>query len=188
MRTTTVRITNGRRRFLRDLSLLGGAAMLSPGGLFETKTAGAQEESVPPSAPTVHTERKTEGGRGSSMRVSDEIMEYQDEETGARVRLLTGDGSDNVHLYFTSESFLAGPANRLVFASNRSGRLFYFGGPALRAVALDTLGDRELYLVPGSTQHSHGHPVFSLDDRWALYNSMISPAHNVYMADVHSLA
>ena len=56
------------------------------------------------------------------MQVSDEIQEYKDDETGSRVRRLTGDGSDNVHLYFTSESFLAGPANRLVFASNRSGR------------------------------------------------------------------
>ena len=42
--------------------------------------------------------------------------------------------------------------------------------------------------VPGSDQHSHGHPVFSLDDRWVLYNSMIGQTHNVYMADVQSLA
>jgi len=42
--------------------------------------------------------------------------------------------------------------------------------------------------VPGSDQHSHGHPVFSLDDCWVLYNSMIGQTHNVYMADVHSLA
>jgi oligogalacturonide lyase len=167
---------------LRDLSLLGGAALLRPGGLFGTASAGAQEAGAAPSAPAVHTDRKTEGGLGNSMRVSDEIMEYRDEETGARVRRLTGDGSGNVHLYFTSESFLTGPANRLVFASNRSGRfqfhlldieaaklvqvtdgedlspvmacldpagrLFYFDGPALRAVALDTLEDRELYRVP----------------------------------------
>ena len=42
--------------------------------------------------------------------------------------------------------------------------------------------------VPGTTQHSHGHPVFSLDDRWVVYNSMIGKTHNVYMADVESLS
>jgi hypothetical protein len=42
--------------------------------------------------------------------------------------------------------------------------------------------------VPGTTQHSHGHPVFSLDDRWVVYNSMIGKAHNVFMADVESLS
>ena len=83
--TTTVRVTNGRRRFSRDLSLLGGVALLRPGGLFGTASPGAQEAGAAPSAPAVHTDRKTEGGLGNSMRVSDEIMEYQDEETGARV-------------------------------------------------------------------------------------------------------
>ena len=199
--TTTFDTTNGRRRFLRNLSLLGGAAMLSPGGLFGAKTAGAQEAEAPPSAPAVQTERKTEGGRGSSMRVGDEITDYQDEETGARVRRLTGDGSDNVHLYFTSESFLVGPANRLVFASNRSGRfqfhlldieaanlvqvtdgedlspvmacldpagrLFYFDGPALRSVALDTLEDRELYRVPEGVRP--GLPSCTADGRYIAF-------------------
>jgi oligogalacturonide lyase len=42
--------------------------------------------------------------------------------------------------------------------------------------------------VPGTTQHSHGHPVFSLDERWVLYNSKIGETHNVYMADVMSLS
>lgn len=41
--------------------------------------------------------------------------------------------------------------------------------------------------VPGSNQHSHGHPVFSLDDRWVLYNSMLGQTHSVCMADVTSL-
>jgi len=41
--------------------------------------------------------------------------------------------------------------------------------------------------MPGNTQHSHGHPVFSLDDRWVLYHSMVGQTHNVYMADVTSL-
>ena len=42
--------------------------------------------------------------------------------------------------------------------------------------------------VPGKTQHSHGHPVFSLDDQWVLYNSKIGETHNVYMADVTSIS
>jgi oligogalacturonide lyase len=41
--------------------------------------------------------------------------------------------------------------------------------------------------VPGKSQFSHGHPVFSLDDRWVLYNSKIGDTHNVYMADVESI-
>ena len=95
---------------------------------------------------------------------------------------LTGDGSDNVHLYFTSESFAGSGSERLVFGSNRTGRyqlyqleirqrrlvqltdgeavrptqaclspggrLFYFDGPAMRSLRLDTLEDRELYRVP----------------------------------------
>ena len=121
------------------------------------------------------------GARGKTLRVDDEVKELRDPETGARVMRLTGDGSDNVHLYFTSESFVSG-SDRLVFGSNRSGRfqfylleirerrlvqitdqeniaptraclspagqLFYFDGPALRPLKVDTLEDRELYRVP----------------------------------------
>jgi oligogalacturonide lyase len=42
--------------------------------------------------------------------------------------------------------------------------------------------------VPGKTQHSHGHPVFSRDDQWVLYNSKIGDAHNVFMAEVTSIS
>jgi oligogalacturonide lyase len=122
------------------------------------------------------------GARGRTQRVDSEVKEYRDVDTGARVMQLTGDGSDNVHLYFTSESFVGGGSNRLVFGSNRSGRfqfylleirerklvqltdgetlapqqaclspggrLFYFDGPVLRTLQVDTLDDRELYRVP----------------------------------------
>ncbi len=37
------------------------------------------------------------------------------------------------------------------------------------------------------TQNSHGHPSFSPDDRWVIYNSDAEKADNVYMADVQSL-
>ncbi len=46
--------------------------------------------------------------------------QYRDEETGALVRRLTGDGSNNHHLYFTSTSFV-GEGEGVVFASDRSG-------------------------------------------------------------------
>lgn len=58
-------------------------------------------------------------------RVDDEIKESRDPDTGARLRQLTGDGSDNVHLYFTSESFVSG-SERIVFGSNRSGRFQFY--------------------------------------------------------------
>lgn len=63
--------------------------------------------------------------RGKTQDVKAEIREYKDPETGARVRRLTGDGSSNVHLYFTSTSFLGNDAERMVFASNRSGSWQY---------------------------------------------------------------
>jgi oligogalacturonide lyase len=122
------------------------------------------------------------GPKGSTHSIAAEMKEYKDPETGARVVQLTGDGSDNVHLYFTSESFLKGGADRIVFGSSRSkrfqfylmeirdkkliqltdganvdpqsacldpgGRLFYFDGPAMRSLKVDTLEDRELYKVP----------------------------------------
>ncbi len=52
--------------------------------------------------------------------------EYQDPDTGARVRRLTGDASDNVHLYFTSTSFLGDGAERIILSSDRVGERAYF--------------------------------------------------------------
>lgn len=59
--------------------------------------------------------------RGRTLSVADEIKELRDEETGARVVRLSGGDSDNVHLYFTSDSFLQ-DSERIVFGSNRSGQ------------------------------------------------------------------
>jgi oligogalacturonide lyase len=121
-------------------------------------------------------------GRGRSQRIESEVKEFKDPDTGARVVQLTGDGSDNVHLYFTSEAFLGGSGERVVFGSNRSGRfqfymlevrdrklvqltdgeklepqqaclsptgnLFYFDGSVLRLLQVDKMDDRELYRVP----------------------------------------
>lgn len=193
-----------RRPFLRSLSLLAGTAIVGSGGWFRAAAAHGQERGTPKPAapaPAVHTDRKTDGQRGATQRVATEISEYKDDETGARVRRLTSDGSDNVHLYFSSESFLSGGADRLVFASNRSGRfqfhlldikagqllqvtggedlspamacldpagrLFYFDGPALRAVKLDTLEDRELYRVPEG--HRPSLPTCTADGRYVAF-------------------
>jgi oligogalacturonide lyase len=71
------------------------------------------------SAPASH------GPRGKTFQVDSEVKEIRDAETGARVVQLTGDGSDNVHLYFTSESFLQ-DSERIVFGSNRTGRFQYY--------------------------------------------------------------
>jgi len=170
--------TINRRCFLRQLAVIGAAAVSSPILL-------SQESK----------------GRGHTQRVSDEIKESKDEETGARVRRLTADGSDNVHLYFTSESFIGGGSDRVVFASNRSGKfqyhlleiaagrlvqvtdgqdvspnmaclapggqLFYFDGPALRAVKLDTLEDRELYRVPEGNRPAL--PTCTADGRYVAF-------------------
>ncbi len=55
-----------------------------------------------------------------------QIEEWADPETGALVRRLTGDGSENVHLYFTSTSFVGDGAERVVISSDRAGGRAYF--------------------------------------------------------------
>lgn len=178
-----------RRSFLHQIARVGGAGILGVTAIRSVAASAGEPTGgtgTSQAAPAVHTSGKTPGGRGSIQNVRSEIQESKDEQTGARVRRLTADGSDNVHLYFTSESFLAGGSNRVVFASNRSGkfqyhlldipagrlvqvtdseevspnmacvdpagRLFYFDGPALRCVKLDSLEDRELYRVPQGTR------------------------------------
>ncbi len=178
-----------RRSFLGRMAGFSGVAiaagMTLPRAIATTGEPASKEKSSS-EAPAAHTTAKGSGGRGTTQDVRGEIQEYKDDETGARVRRLTADGSDNVHLYFTSESFLADGSSRVVFASNRSGRFqyhlldiaagrlvqvtdgeavspnmaclcpagrfFYFDGPVLRAVSLDTLEDRQLYRVPEGTR------------------------------------
>jgi oligogalacturonide lyase len=79
--------------------------------------------------------------KGRTEDVASEVKEFKDPDTGARVMQLTGDGSDNVHLYFTSESFV-GSSERIVFGSNRSGRFqFYLLEIPKRKVVQLTDGD-----------------------------------------------
>lgn len=159
-----------RRSFLKGLVAAPVALSFSRGWAAEPGPAASS-----PSAPA------SLGPIGRVLSAADEVKELKDSETGARVRLLTGGGSDNVHLYFTSESFVEG-SNRIVFGSNRTGRyqhylleirekkltqltdgadirptmaclaeggqLFYFDGPVLRALKVETFEDRDIYRVP----------------------------------------
>ena len=193
-----------RRSFLGRMARFGGvgiAAGMTLGRAIAVGGEPAPEERSSSEAPAVQTATKSGGGRGTTQHVRGEIQETRDDQTGARVRRLTADGSDNVHIYFTSESFLAEGSSRVVFASNRSGRfqyhlldipagrlvqvtdgeevspnmaclcptgrLFYFDGPALRAVSLDTLEDRELYRVPEGTRPSL--PTCTADGKYVAF-------------------
>ncbi|MFP3903462.1 MAG: oligogalacturonate lyase family protein [Armatimonadota bacterium] len=60
-----------------------------------------------------------------------EIEEYVEDETGARVKRLTGSSAHDHHLYFTSTSF-TGDGERIVFGSHRS------GSPQLHMLQLDS--------------------------------------------------
>ncbi|MGC9316734.1 MAG: oligogalacturonate lyase family protein [Armatimonadota bacterium] len=55
-----------------------------------------------------------------------QMEEYRDADTGGLVRRLTGDGSDNAHLYFTSTSFVGEDADRVILSSDRAGGRAYF--------------------------------------------------------------
>lgn len=171
--------SSDRRSFLGQLTGLPLAAGVATAAALPRVQGGSQhQEPVKSVRGSVRS-----GGVGTTQRVDGEVKEYRDSDTGARVMQLTGDGSDNVHLYFTSQSFLGDGAERIVFGSNRSGRvqfylleirdrrlvqltdasgidgaqgaclaptgqLFYFDGPALHALKVDTQEDRELYRVP----------------------------------------
>ncbi|HWA86368.1 MAG TPA: oligogalacturonate lyase family protein [Opitutus sp.] len=156
---------HSRRAFVKGLALAPALVALP---------RWARADAAPVPQPASH------GPIGRTIDASGEIKEYKDKETGARVRMLTDGGADNVHLYFTSESFVSG-SDTIVFGSNRTGkfqhyrldikakrltqltdgedvhptraclggeRLFYFDGPLLRSLNVSTLDDRELYRVP----------------------------------------
>lgn len=176
--------TVGRRTFLAGLAAAGGAAAAS--GLAAAAGAGekppAGEAKAAAESPKPAAAEKGTSARGSVLNIKAEMQDIRDPETGARVVRLTGDGSENVHPYFTSPTFLGEGAERLILASKRSGRcqhymlevasgrlvqltdgaelspfsmcvdaggrVFYFDGPVLHSVKVDSLEDRELYRVP----------------------------------------
>ncbi len=59
--------------------------------------------------------------RGESVDVREQIREYADPDTGALVRQLTSDGSENDSMYFTTTSFVGDGADTILFRSDRSG-------------------------------------------------------------------
>ncbi len=180
-----------RRLFLGRIAAFGGAAALTASGPRYSRAAESPAASLP----------VRNGGRGATQNIRGEIKEYKDPKTGARVRRLTGNGSNNVHPYFTSRAFVGDNADRTIFVSNRSGayqwhlleipaaklvqltggeklspnmaclarngRLFYFDGPALRVVNVDTLEDRELYRVP--TGFRPALPTCTSDGRYVAF-------------------
>ncbi len=160
-----------RRLFLARLAALGGVAVSAP----SLDLVFAAEP--PPSAgPSTGDIAPATGGRGKVLQVRDEIKEYKDPKTGARVRRLTGDGSSNVHPYFTSWAFVGDGADRVLFASNRSGayQWYLLDIPAARLVQL-TAGqklspnmgcvarDGRLFYFDGLALHSV--KVDTLEDR-----------------------
>ena len=112
-----------RRSFLGQLA---GVPVAAAGLAHAAGTPQAQQGMPPGPQPKAPSGGTKSGAIGRTQRVDGEVKEYRDPETGARVMQLTGDGSDNVHLYFTSQSFLGGGSERVVFGSNRSGRYQYY--------------------------------------------------------------
>jgi oligogalacturonide lyase len=106
----------GRRTFLAHLAALGGVAV-SASSLNLTRAGEPQRNS----GTTAGAAAPPAKSRGQVQQVRGEIQEYKDPKTGARVRRLTGDGSSNVHPYFTSWAFVGDGADNVIFASNRSG-------------------------------------------------------------------
>jgi hypothetical protein len=96
--------------------------------------------------PFVRIARGATSERGKTQRVNSEVKEFKDPDTGARVLQLTSDGSDNVHLYFTSESFFGGGSDRVVFGSNRSGQFQFY--------MLEIRERKLVQLTEGSTSRS----------------------------------
>ncbi|HVU23036.1 MAG TPA: oligogalacturonate lyase family protein [Opitutus sp.] len=101
---------HSRRAFVKGLAL-APAVLAAPRWVRAATPAAPQ--------PASH------GPIGRTLDASGEIREYKDKETGARVRMLTDGGADNVHLYFTSESFVHG-SDVIVFGSNRTGRFQHY--------------------------------------------------------------
>ncbi len=150
-----------RRFFLTRLAALGGAAVSASGLDF----VFAAEP--PRNAGQVTGDASSAAVRGKVLQVRSEIKEYKDSKTGVRVRRLTGDGSSNVHPYFTSWAFVGDSADNAILVSNRSGayQWYLLDIPAARLVQL-TAGQKisanmgcvarsgELFYFEGPVLHS----------------------------------
>jgi oligogalacturonide lyase len=122
-----------RRLFLTRLAAFGGVAVSASNlnliaAAEPPRSLGQATGDAAPSA----------GARGRVLQVRGEIKEYKDPKTGARIRRLTGDGSSNVHPYFTSWAFVGDGADKAILVSNRSGvyQWYLLDIPAARLVQL----------------------------------------------------
>lgn len=133
----TVARTPASPRLSRRALLRGLAAAPLAYGLSRALGAETAPAAAPASAGLPAT-----GPIGRVLDVSGEIKEFKDKETGARVRQLTDGGCDNVHLYFTTDSFVEG-SNLVVFGSNRTGKYqHYLMDIAAKKITQLTNGDK----------------------------------------------
>lgn len=151
-----------RRFFLTRLAALGGASVTMSG--LDLLMAA---EPLPSAGRVTGEASPAAAARGKVQQIRSEIKEYKDSKTGARVRRLTGDGSSNVHPYFTSWAFVGDSADNAIFVSNRSGthQWYLLDIPAGRLVQL-TAGQKisanmacvarrgELFYFDGPVLHS----------------------------------
>ena len=113
--------TFDRRLFLKSVGSLsvGAAVTASASNVLTTAEPEQKQEEIIGAAPQANHHSSSD--RGKIQNIRSEIKEYKDSRTGARVRRLTGDGSCNVHPYFTSWAFVGNDANRVILVSDRSG-------------------------------------------------------------------
>jgi oligogalacturonide lyase len=151
-----------RRHFLTDLAAAGGAAAVSVAAANPLVAAEPEQEQEPKPA-TGTSAPAASGGRGTVQDVRGEIKESKDPKTGGRVRRLTGDGSSNIHPYFTSWAFVGNDADNTVFISNRTGRYQWhlLNISAGRLVQL-TAGEN---LKPNMACLARGGRLFYFDDQ-----------------------
>jgi oligogalacturonide lyase len=149
-----------RRHFLTDLAAAGGAAAVS---VAAANPLVAAEPAQEPKPATGAAAPAASGGRGRVQDVRSEIKESKDPKTGGRVRRLTGDGSSNIHPYFTSWAFVGDDADNTVFISNRTGTYQWhlLDVPAARLVQL-TAGQK---LEPNMACLARGGWLFYFDDQ-----------------------
>ena len=115
------RKTIDRRFFLKGMSTLSvGAAVTASAGNVMLAADSLQKNAEFPGI-TQQQGSKGSSGRGTVINIRSEIKDYKDSRTGARVIRLTGDGSCNVHPYFSSWGFLGNGADTAIIVSNRSG-------------------------------------------------------------------
>ena len=109
----------GRRDFLAGMAVLGGGAALAaaaPAPEMLVPKDGATKANPVPSPAIIDN-----GKVGKITNIKSEMKEFKDPKTGARIVQLTSNGSNNVHPYFTTDSFIGDDAKHAIFISDRSG-------------------------------------------------------------------